>query len=54
MTEGMRKGSGCEGKGRDEGCLLHEEGGELEQEVGVLIADECDIVEKVALRRNRW
>ena len=54
MTEGVRREGGCERGGRKKGNFLHQKGGELEQEVGVLTAGECDIVEKVTLRRSRW
>ena len=54
MTEGVRREGGCERRGRNERSLLHEKGGELPQEVGVLTAGECDIVGKVALRGRRW
>jgi len=54
VTERVRREGRCERKGRNERSLLHKKGGELPQEVGVLIAGECDIVEKVTLRRRRW
>ena len=54
MTEGMRREGGCERRGRKKRGFLHQKGGELEQEVGVLIAGERGIVEKATLRRRRW
>ena len=54
MTERVRREGGYERRGRNERSLLHEKGGELPQEVGILTAGECDIVGKAALRGRRW
>jgi hypothetical protein len=54
VTEGVRREGRCERGGRKERGFLHQKGGELEQEVGVLIAGERGIVEKATLRRRQW
>jgi hypothetical protein len=54
VTEGVRREGGCERGGRKKGNFLHQKGGELEQEVCVLTAGECGIVEKATMRRRQW
>jgi len=54
VTERVRREGGYERRGSNERSLLHEKGGELEQEVGVLTAGECGIVEKATMRRSQW